>query len=145
MLELLTQGAKYVFIFIIYYFLFNFLQIMVEDLQTDPISPQKTGFSLMDEMGNQYPLSSVNTIGRAEDSDIIINDPFISSKHALITKKGRKLILQDLHSSNGSFINGKKIKRPVVLKEKDEIILGKRKFILVRSEFLGAKNPNYLQ
>ena len=99
----------------------------------------------MEEDGIKHTLYTINTIGRAEDSDIIINDPFISSKHALISKRGRNLIIQDLHSTNGSFINGKKIRKPVKLKENDEIGLGTKKFTFLRSETVGANDKNYLQ
>ena len=128
MYELFARSAKYIFIVLIYYFLFNFLKIMIADLRTDKSLPQDTGFCLLEEDGIKHTLYTINTIGRAEDSDIIINDPFISSKHALITKRGRNLIIQDLHSTNGSFINDKRVKRPTKLKENDEIRLGTKKF-----------------
>lgn len=117
---------------------------MVADLRKDKDKPQDTGFCLLEDNGQKYPLFNINTIGRAEDSDIIINDPFISSKHALITKKGSSLVIQDLHSTNGSFLNGKKIKRPMKLKEDDEILLGTKKLTFLRSETFGAKDRGYL-
>lgn len=136
MYELLAQISKYIFIVLIYYFLYNFLKIMISDLiKTELDSRGETGYYLLSEDENiEYPIFSETTIGRAEDSDIIIDDPFMSSKHALIAKRGQKLIIQDLHSTNGVFVNGKKIKRPVVLKEDDEIIMGSRKMRIVRRE-----------
>jgi len=117
---------------------------MLQDLRTNQIPKQEIGFCLVEENGTRHPLRTINTIGRADDSDIVVDDPYISSKHALITKKGRRLIMQDLHSTNGSFINGKKIKKPTILKEEDEINLGSKKFALVRSEALGFRDPDYL-
>jgi len=61
----------------------------------------------------------------------------------LITKKGRKIIVQDLHSTNGVFVNGKRIKKPVSIKNKDEIVIGNTKLTLLRREAGGVKNPSY--
>ena len=145
MFELLARSAKYVFIVLFYYFLLNFIKIMMADLKNDTAVPQETEFYLFDENGQIYSLFTINTIGRAEDSDIIINDPFISSKHALITKKGRSLFIQDLHSTNGTFLNGKKIKNQIKLKENDEILIGSKKLKFLRRETVGAENRSYLQ
>jgi len=142
--ELLSRALKYAFIVLIYYFLFNFLKIMVADLRREKSKPRETGFVLTDEDGKTYSLFDINTIGRAEDADIIIDDPFISSKHALITKRGSKLVIQDLNSTNGSFLNGKKIKRPMKLRENDEILLGTKKLTFLRGETVGARDRSYL-
>ena len=143
-LQLLAQGAKYVFILIIYYFLFNFFKIMLNDINREQTGKKETGYFLVEENGKKHTLYNINTIGRASDTDIIVDDPHISSKHALITKKGRRIILQDLHSTNGSFVNGKRVRKPIVLKEKDEIILGDKKFTLLRSERLESQHRDYL-
>lgn len=51
-------------------------------------------------------------IGRLEECDYIIYDPLnrVSRKHALLIKEGNSLFIQDLGSSNGTFINGRQIK-----------------------------------
>jgi ABC-type multidrug transport system ATPase subunit len=53
---------------------------------------------------------NIITIGRTSDNDLVINNIKVSRKHARIEKKGDKWILEDLDSSNGTFINGKRIK-----------------------------------
>lgn len=144
MYELLVQVGKFVLIAIIYYFLYNFLKVMVADLTMDRQNPGETGYYLMDDDGKQYPLLTINTIGRASDSDIVIEDPYLSSKHALITKKGRNMLIQDLNSTNGTFVNGRKIKKPFRLKEEDEVMLGDRKFTFLRREIHGIKDGSNL-
>ncbi|MGB9812057.1 MAG: FHA domain-containing protein [Thermovenabulum sp.] len=132
MYELLAQIAKYVIIGLLYYFLYNFLKIMVMDLIED--KQENLGYVLKTEDGKVYTLLKVTTIGRANDSDIVIDDPYLSSKHAIIYKKGNALYIQDLKSTNGTFLNGVRIKRPVKLKENDELILGSKKYVLKRRE-----------
>ena len=147
MYELLAQISKYVFIGLIYYFLFNFLKVMIADLMSaNQQLANETGYYLLSlDNDIEYPIYPQTTVGRAQDSDIVIDDPFMSSKHALITKKGRRLFIQDLHSTNGTIVNGKKIKRIKMLKENDEIIIGSKKMRIVRREPGEVRSRQYLQ
>mgnify|MGYP001023498085 CR=1 FL=1 len=146
MYGLLVQISKYIFIALIYYFLFNFLKIMIADLFANQQSTNETGYYLLSlDNDIEYPIYPQTTVGRAQDSDIVIDDPFMSSKHALITKKGRRLFIQDLHSTNGTIVNGKKIKRIKMLKENDEIIIGSKKMRIVRREPGEVRSRQYLQ
>jgi len=58
-------------------------------------------------------------------NDLIISDPEISRKHARIFVKNSKLYLEDLNSTNGTFQSGKKVNKPVQLKNGNLINLGK--------------------
>ena len=49
------------------------------------------------------------TIGRHPDNDIVPKDAAVSNHHAIIERKGEKLIILDKESSNGTFVNGKKV------------------------------------
>jgi predicted component of type VI protein secretion system len=51
----------------------------------------------------------VYTIGRKPDNDIVIDNPAISGHHARIIKRGESYFVEDLNSTNGTFINDKKI------------------------------------
>ncbi|KYO68009.1 FHA domain-containing protein FhaB [Thermovenabulum gondwanense] len=132
MYELLAQLAKYLIIGLLYYLLYNFLKIMIMDIRE--YDQEGPGYFLQTEEGKEIPLLKVTTIGRAVDSDIVIDDPYLSSKHALIYKKGNSLYIQDLKSTNGTFLNGVKIRKPVKLKENDVLVLGSKKYILKRRE-----------
>ncbi len=57
---------------------------------------------------------NVISIGRTKDNDLVIDNIKVSRKHALLEKKGDEWIIEDLDSSNGTFINGKRIKRESV-------------------------------
>ncbi|SHM46369.1 FHA domain-containing protein [Caldanaerovirga acetigignens] len=144
MYELLAQILKFLLIGLIYYFLYNFLKLMVLDLYEEGKSPDETGYCLRCEDGREFPIRRVTTIGRAKDSDIVIDDPYLSSKHAMIYRRGRRLIIQDLKSTNGTYINGRRIKKPMALKEKDVITMGSRKFTFLRREDRGLERGSNL-
>ncbi|HZL14404.1 MAG TPA: FHA domain-containing protein [Verrucomicrobiae bacterium] len=54
------------------------------------------------------------TIGRVEDNTFQITDPSVSSHHCEIQLRGGDIVIRDLNSTNGSFINGNKIEESVL-------------------------------
>lgn len=49
------------------------------------------------------------TIGRHPDNDIVITNGAVSARHAAITRSGDQAVLEDLGSSNGTFVNGQRV------------------------------------
>ena len=70
------------------------------------------------------------SIGRASDNRIVLDHPLVSRHHALIERMGTRYRIRDLKSSNGVFVNGKRIEREAWLKEGDEIRIGSMKLSL---------------
>ena len=66
------------------------------------------------------------TIGRDSNNGVVINDAEISRKHARLTFQGGKYVLEDLGSTNGTFVNGQRLAGPVVLKSGDVVSLGEQ-------------------
>ncbi len=82
--------------------------------------------------GEEYNLSEVgNTIGRIDENFILLSDNSISRHHAQITRTGFIYNLSDLQSSNGTKLNGKKIKKSVELTPGDRIEFGNLQFVFV--------------
>ena len=65
-------------------------------------------------------------VGRSPENDIQIQDNYVSRKHLELYKKGGKYFIRDLNSSNGTFVNGKKIGSKVErrVKEGNTIVIG---------------------
>lgn len=64
------------------------------------------------------------TIGRAEKSDLVLDDGTVSKYHARIVEKDEKLILVDLRSDSGVFVNRRRLRSPQVISAQDEIRIG---------------------
>jgi hypothetical protein len=62
-------------------------------------------------------------IGRSSELDMVLVEDMVSRKHAKINATNGQVIIQDLGSTNGTFVNGEKIKK-VRLKEGDRILIG---------------------
>jgi pSer/pThr/pTyr-binding forkhead associated (FHA) protein len=64
------------------------------------------------------------TIGRASDNTIVIDNPAVSGHHARIVHEGEQLILEDLRSRNGTFVNDQLVRRHA-LRHGDAVLVGK--------------------
>lgn len=79
--------------------------------------------------GKKIPVVSKITIGRDKSNDIVLNNPLISRFHGVIQKIKEDFYIHDLESSNGTFVNGKRVPKGKYLKIKasDIIEIGKTK------------------
>ena len=72
----------------------------------------------------EFPLEAGLTIGRSRSSGIAISDQFASHMHARVFPNGHFFFIEDLGSTNGTFVNGRRIDGQAQLKVHDEIRLG---------------------
>lgn len=75
-----------------------------------------------------------NSIGRSKISDIIINLPFVSRSHAVLTYNGRYWHITDLGSKGGTSVNGEMIEETCYVEYGDTISLGGFEFFLLPAE-----------
>jgi len=66
------------------------------------------------------------TVGRDATNEIVINDAEISRRHARLTFQGGKYVLEDLGSTNGTFVNGQRLAGPRVLKAGEVVQFGEQ-------------------
>ena len=81
---------------------------------------------------NQQPVDEfvlrqdVVTVGRSSDNDIQLSDTTVSQHHAKFIINGEGLLIEDLNSTNGTYINGEAIRRHQ-LQNGDEVMIGQHK------------------
>ena len=76
------------------------------------------------------------TVGRESSNDIIISQALISRKHAEFYVETNQLIVKDLNSTNGTFVNGTVIKAPTSLKTLDIVYIGQTKFVVQQNKLI---------
>src|SRR5436305_976012 len=76
------------------------------------------------EPGKAFPIDGGITLGRAPSADIRIDDPFASSSHARVFPRGRFVYIEDMGSTNGTYLNGREVRRPEQLSVSDSIRIG---------------------
>ncbi len=77
--------------------------------------------SVQVDQGHKYLVVNELTVGRSDTCDIKIDDKRISRMHAKFEIIDKELIVTDLNSSNGTFVNGKNIQEPTKLKNNDSV------------------------
>jgi hypothetical protein len=74
--------------------------------------------------GTAFDVGEGATLGRSNGADIRIDDPFASSAHARIFGRGDFMYVEDMGSTNGTYLNGRQLKGPERLKVADVIRIG---------------------
>jgi hypothetical protein len=74
--------------------------------------------------GLEYALVDDLTLGRSPEADVIIDDSFLSQRHASFEFRSGSWIVADLGSTNGTFLNGARLDQPARLASGDRVKLG---------------------
>src|SRR3954452_24211090 len=78
-----------------------------------------------DGAGSEHPVGGELILGREQGSaDLVIDDPGVSRRHARILPGAVGVGVEDLASSNGTYVNGERISGPVELGAGDEVQIG---------------------
>ncbi|MEX1278790.1 MAG: FHA domain-containing protein, partial [Chloroflexota bacterium] len=83
-------------------------------------------------VGRVLQIGPITTLGRDPNSTIYLDDEFASGTHAALTFRGRAWYVEDRRSTNGTWVNGHRIQRPVALSYGDELVVGRIRFRLER-------------
>jgi pSer/pThr/pTyr-binding forkhead associated (FHA) protein len=77
-----------------------------------------------DQKGKTFDLTDEVTVGRASGCQVALTDPTVSQLHARIYRRDGKLYVEDLGSSNGTFVNRKKVSSAVAIRRGDRLAMG---------------------
>jgi len=129
------------FLLLLYLFLFRVVRALVNDLRAAAREPTKelgrlvvVGSSTDDPPpGMTFSLDAITSLGRDVNNSIVIDDPFASTEHALITFRGRDWYVEDLGSTNGTYVNGNRVDGISPLGFGDELQVGQVRMRLDRA------------
>lgn len=82
--------------------------------------------------GTVFALDAVTTIGRDLGSSVVLDDPYASAQHAVLTFRGRAWYVEDLGSTNGTWLHGAPIAGAAPIGYGDEIQVGEVRLRLER-------------
>lgn len=88
----------------------------------------------------EFPLGDRTSLGRHPNNTLRLVDREVSKEHCVIEKVGATYLLRDLNSSNGTFVNGRKI-RELRLRDGDEIALGNSRLVFHSGEGAAGASP----
>jgi pSer/pThr/pTyr-binding forkhead associated (FHA) protein len=78
--------------------------------------------------GTEFEIGDSATMGRADGSDIPVDDPFASSVHARIFPRGQFMYIEDMGSTNGTYLNGRRLRAAERLKVGDTVRIGETEY-----------------
>ena len=78
--------------------------------------------------GQRYALGAPAVVGRSVDADIVLDDSYASDFHFRIGASEGKIVLNDLGSTNGTYVNGRRVTVPTSLTKGDSVQIGKTIF-----------------
>src|SRR5262249_29351191 len=112
----------------------------VPSVRTSPRGPYLTG-RLLDGKLSEFPLGPRTTLGRHPANTLRLADREVSKEHASIERVGTAFVLKDLGSSNGTHVNGRRV-RELRLKDGDEIALGNSPLVFPPGDVLtSSRSP----
>jgi pSer/pThr/pTyr-binding forkhead associated (FHA) protein len=132
MVNLILFVLKFVFLFLFYVLVISIARGIFKDTAIPKIeTPEiRTGkLQLLSSQGNVISEVDVNkeaVIGRSEKADLEIDDDFASYSHSKVIKENQNYYVQDLKSTNGTYLNSAKINK-ARLSDGDIIAIGKTK------------------
>ncbi len=84
-----------------------------------------------DTRGQTYDLGDELTLGRAAGCQVTIDDTFVSQLHARLFRRDNQYFVEDLGSTNGTYLNRKKVAAPIAIRKGDRLQVGKTVLELV--------------
>lgn len=146
----LAVALKFGFLAVLYLFLFVIARSALKDLRrgSAPVgAPDGTGMHAVRggrvaatdawlvalsgaglEVGERIDLFGGVTIGRGAEADVRIEDRFASTIHCRIRSRGNTYLVEDMNSTNGTFLNDAKLDGDAELSDLDEISIGDTTF-----------------
>jgi hypothetical protein len=133
--------VRLIFLGLLYLFLAGVVRVLLRDLRSaarEPVTALGRLLVVASEVtepagGTVFPLDAIATLGRDVNNTIVIDDPFASAEHAALTFRGRAWYLEDLGSTNGTYLNGARIERIAGVAFGDEIAVGRVRLRLERA------------
>jgi hypothetical protein len=77
------------------------------------------------QQGLELDVRDVTVLGRSAEADVLLDDPYASEFHMRLVASENGLVLHDLGSTNGTYVNGRRITAPTTMRRGDTIQVGK--------------------
>ena len=77
------------------------------------------------QQGTELEVEDVTVLGRSPEADVLLDDPYASEFHMRLVAQENGMVLHDLGSTNGTYVNGRRVTAPTTLRRGDTIQVGK--------------------
>ena len=131
---------RLLFLLLLYLFLYRVVRALLHDLRTATHEATAELGRLVvvaspggePVAGTALSLDAITSLGRDVNNSIVVDDPFASAEHAILTFRGRAWYIEDLGSTNGTFVNGAPVTEVMPLGYGDVVQVGQVRLRLER-------------
>jgi pSer/pThr/pTyr-binding forkhead associated (FHA) protein len=122
---------KLVFIALVYLFMWQVARAIGSHLGSGSSVPRaKAGSEVVvvrseSQAGLRFGVREPVVIGRSAEADVVLQDPYASELHLRMSASNGRIVLQDLGSTNGTYVNGRRVTMPTPLNKGDAVQIGK--------------------
>lgn len=122
---------KLIFIALVYLFLWQVMRSIGSHLNVG--TPRRSARQASEVVvvrsetlaGSRYDVTSPLVVGRSPDADLVIDDPYASDLHLRFGMQEGHMMLHDLGSTNGTYVNGRRVTAPMELSKGDTVQVGR--------------------
>jgi hypothetical protein len=131
--DLIIPFSRFAILILLYIFLALVAWVILRDLRASAAPSKKTVLGCLVVLeggdaslmpGELIEIEAQNSVGRARENSIFIDDATVSARHALISYRHNRWWLRDLGSTNGTFVNNKPIQGVTEIFNGDVIAIG---------------------
>lgn len=129
--DVLLTLLRLIFLALVYLFVWQVARSIARHLGFHPPRGGRRGGTRVvvvrsdTQPGLQFTVSDATVLGRNQEADIVLEDPYASEFHLRLSSKDGRLVLSDLGSTNGTYVNGRRVTTPVDLTRGDAVQVGK--------------------
>jgi len=128
--DIILALLRIIFLGLVYLFVWQVARAIGSHLGISLKRERKQGSSLLmvrseTQQGMEVDVNDSLVMGRSKEADVLLDDPYASEFHMRLVAHDTGLVLHDLGSTNGTYINGRRVTAPTTLRRGDSVQVGK--------------------
>jgi pSer/pThr/pTyr-binding forkhead associated (FHA) protein len=128
--DLILALLRIIFLGLVYLFVWQVARAIGSHLGISLRRRRKEGSKVVvvrseSQQGLELDVHDVTVLGRSAEADVLLDDPYASEFHMRLVASENGLVLHDLGSTNGTYVNGRRITAPTTMRRGDTIQVGK--------------------
>lgn len=128
MIDVVLLAGRLLLVALLYLFLFAIMKTGIGLVKGQRRKEKSWGLSVergpKELRGVKMAVNGPVIVGRSPGADIVIGASYVSGRHARFSLMGQNLFVEDLGSTNGTTVNGKRISEPAALRSGDVVSVG---------------------
>lgn len=128
--DVILTLLRIIFLGLVYLFVWQVARAIGSHLGISVRRKRKEGSRVLfvrseSQQGREFEVGDVVVMGRSNETDVVLDDPYASDFHLRLVSQEGGMMLHDLGSTNGTYVNGRRVSAPTELKRGDTIQVGK--------------------